>query len=198
MEQGKKPKQAKLYDDEFNPHRAFKSFWRIPRQVMALEDISLGAKVLYGVLATNAGSFGTSYTLKETLQAQMGNPSLKSMYNWQRELIKKGLLRVRQKGRGLPNNYYFLRSYILGNAEEFEFEEGERCVYRGPQVSSPIILTVEIAKQFYAEDVIAWYDRKINGIDAAFPKPCWQYNRKQFKEYRNEWEAKVIAYFETA
>lgn len=164
---------------------------------MALDDISIGAKMLYGVLATNAGAYGTTYTLKETLQEQMGKPSLKSIYNWQRELIKKGLLRVRQKGRGLPNNYYFLRSPILGNADEFEFDEGERCVYKGPQVSTPIVLSVEIAKQFYAEDVLAWYEQKINGSEAAFPKPCWQYDRKQFKEYREAWEAKVITYFET-
>jgi hypothetical protein len=191
----KKPKQAKLYEDEFNPHGVFNSFWRIPRPLMKLDNVSLGAKMLYGVLMVYAGSYGTAYPSRETLQEAMGKPSYKTIYNWQKELVKAGLIRVRQKGRGLPNNYYFLRTPIFGNADQYEYEEGERCIYKGPQVKTPIVLSVPVAKQFFTEDVRSWYERSIGGELIPFPKPCWLYDKVVYKKIKQEWETKLTAYF---
>lgn len=193
----KETKRATLLDDEFNPHKAFRSFWRIPRQIAELENLSLGAKLLYSVLAGLAGEYGTSYPSRAKLQKIFGGPSPKTIYNWQRELVKAGLIRVHQKGRGLTNNYYFLRTPILNNAEEWEFEEGERCVYRGPQVKKPIVVTVDIAKQFFKEDVDSWVQKRIDGYNDQFPKPSWQYDRKGYRKFKEEWEAKIEAYFDS-
>lgn len=196
MENDKEKKKAKLYDDEFNPHRAFRSFYRIPRSIARLENISIGAKLLYGALATYAGEYGTAYSLRDTLREALGMPSHKTLYNWQKELVNAGLIRVRQKGRGLPNNYYFLRTPILGNANKYEFDEGERCIYKGPQVKEPMVLSVDIAKQFFTEDVQSWFQRRIDGYDDPFPKPCWSYDRKWYKQHKETWEAKLADYFD--
>lgn len=114
------PKTAKLYEQEFNPRDYFKErgFWRVPREIAALSNklLSEGAKLLYSVLMTRAGEYGTAYPSKKKLQKDLGNPSLKTLYRWQCELVSAGLIHVHQKGRGLTNNYYFLRSPLIGNA----------------------------------------------------------------------------------
>lgn len=191
-----KPKEAKLKHDEFNPHKAFKSFWRLPRAVAAHERLSLGAKVLYATLAGLAGSYGTSYPSRKKLSALLGGVSHKTLYNWQRELVVNGMIRVNQKGRGLPNNYYFIRNPIFDNAEEYELLGSERCLYTGPQTSEPIAVDVDTARQLYKADVQAWYEKGIAGEQVPFPKPCWIHDRKTFKLYKEEMEGKVLAYID--
>lgn len=87
----------------------------IPRPLLENENLSIGAKVLYGVLIGFAGEYGSAFPKKERIRQAMGMPSLRTLLRWQTELVKAGLIRVKLKGRWLPNNYYFLRSDILGN-----------------------------------------------------------------------------------
>ena len=83
-------KTANLFDDEFNPDGAFNSFVRVPRGILEVPNVvlSVGAKLLYGVLVGFAGSYGTSYPTKERLKDAMGGPSLRTLLRWQRELVE--------------------------------------------------------------------------------------------------------------
>jgi hypothetical protein len=112
-------KRAPLLEDEFRPQStAFTGgFWRIPRSIAAISDkkLSAGAKLLYAVLSTRASGYGACWPYKRTLQDDLGGVSLKTIYRWQRELIEAGLLRVKQKGRGISNNYYFLKSDLIND-----------------------------------------------------------------------------------
>lgn len=115
MQEDKPIKQARLREGEFNPYRAFKSYWSIPKSLVAVESISDGAKIMYGLLVGHARQYGTAYVKKDTLCREMGYRGLRTLLRWQDELECAGLIRVHQKGKGLPNNYYFLCSYIVGN-----------------------------------------------------------------------------------
>src|SRR3989344_789338 len=110
-------KMAPLREDEFYPHAYFKGqpFVRIPILIAKHNHLSLGAKMLYGVLLGLAPS-GTAWPTKGVLKDRIGGASVRTIYRWQTELEKAGLIRVKQKGRGLSNNYYFLKSHIIENA----------------------------------------------------------------------------------
>ena len=110
-------KRADLYDDEFYPDRAFRSFVRVPRGILEVPNsiLSEGAKLLYGNLVGYAGEYGAAYPTKEELRDSMGGPSPRTLLRWQNELRDAGLIRVKVKGRWFPNNYYFLRSGYVGN-----------------------------------------------------------------------------------
>lgn len=181
-------KQAKLKADEFNPYKAFKSFWQVPKPLVAYEGLSLGAKLLYGALVGLAGKYGTAYPTQQALQTLLGGPSLKTIYRWQQELVNKGLIRVKQKGRGLSNNYYFLRSPILENAHEGEFKSGPRFIFTDPNTGEDLTVTKEEAELIFSTIVKGWYRNCTEGMITEFPKPFWQYDRRWYAKYKKEWE----------
>lgn len=77
----------------------------------------MGAKMLYGVLILHAPG-GAAYPKQKTLQKLLGGASTRTIRRWLRELEELGLIRTKQKGRGLSNNYYFLRSNIIDDTQE--------------------------------------------------------------------------------
>lgn len=121
-------KRAELRADEYYPSTAFKSFYKLPREIASVpaKNMSEGAKLLFGVLAGMAGYYGTAYPKVETLCAVMGGRNRRTIQRWTRELVGLGLISSRFKGKRLPNNYYFLRSGIIGNGtpeQNHEWEE---------------------------------------------------------------------------
>lgn len=184
-------KEANLLMDEFNPRKQVRSFWMVPKVIMAHASLSLGAKMLYGVLMGLAGNYGTAYPSRKKLQQFLGNPSEKTLYRWQQELVKAGLIRVLQKGRGLSNNYYFLRSPLFGNAEEGEFEEGARYLYRNKKHGTQTIVSENDARYMFKQEVQEWFDDALAGNTYAFPKPCWPFNRTAYSQYRKQCEQKL-------
>lgn len=178
-------KVARLQDDEFNPYGKIKSFCQVPRGVMQSRDLTPGAKLLYAtLLGFNVRAYGTVYPKKETIRQAMGNPNLKSLYRWQCELVDVGLIRVLKKGKGLPNNYYFLRSPLLGNAGDTEFTNGPRLKYVNPRTGEREIVSMAGARVAFQDEVNGWADWG-NNDPKLFPKPCWRHNRTKYNLYRD-------------
>ena len=121
----KEKKRAALESDEYNPYGYFKSFYKLPREIATIPTqlLSEGAKVLFGVLMSLAGDYGTAYPKIETLSALMGGRDRRTVERWMRELKNIGLIRSKFKGKRLSNNFYFLRSGITGNGTPEENEE---------------------------------------------------------------------------
>jgi hypothetical protein len=186
-------KKAKLLMDEFSPSEYPRNFWMLPRGIAQLEGLSNDAKLLYAALFTLSMKYDTAFATKETLQEYLGNPSKSSLYRWQAELVNAGLLRVLQKGRGLSNNYYFLRHPALGNAEEGEFELGARYLYRSKQYNTQTIVSEEEARAIFKDEIREWYNDGLSGNVQPFPKPSWPFNRVQYSKYRKEWEDRLNA-----
>ena len=178
-------KVARLQDDEFNPYGKIKSFCQVPRGVMQATELTPGAKLLYAaLLGFNVRAYGTVYPKKETIRQAMGNPNLKSLYRWQCELVDAGLIRVLKKGKGLPNNYYFLRSPLLGNASDTEFASGPRFKYVNTRTGEREMLSMAGARSAFQNEVVIWAEDG-SGDPEVFPKPCWRYNRGRYKLYRD-------------
>lgn len=189
-------KKAKLLMDEFAPSEYKKPFWSLPQCIAADEQLSLGAKLLYATLFTLSQKHNTAFATKEVLQEKLGNPSKSSLFRWQRELVDAGLLRVLQKGRGQSNNYYLLRNHILGNAEEGEFEDGARYLYRNKKTGTQTIVSEEEARYIFKTEVNEWFDKAIEGEIETFPKPSWPFNRVTYSKYRDQWMQRLRDYFD--
>ena len=117
MSKSKKP--FKLRADEIYPYEHFKGkkFVKLPYSITQCEELSMGAKVLYGILMLHAPC-GAAYPKQETIQNLLGGVSTRTIRRWLRELEEEGLIRTKQKWRGLPNNYYFLHSPILDDEKD--------------------------------------------------------------------------------
>jgi hypothetical protein len=176
-------KTAKLLPDEYVPMTGIKSYWKMPKDVLKEETLSTGAKLLYGVLGGLAGKYGTSYPSKATLRKYLGNPSLATMYRWQQELVNAHLIRVRQKGRGLSNNYYFLKHPLIPESNPTESNErlyavkdkltGERVLRTHQQCMSEFVLTLE-----------EWVETQQTET-TPFPKAHWPLDRGAYLEIRS-------------
>lgn len=179
-------KVAKLADDEFNPQGNIGNFCQLPRGVLKSKTLSPGAKLLYATLiGFNVSGYGTVYPKKSTIREVMGNPSLKTLYRWQSELVDVGLIRVHQKGKGLPNNYYFLRSPMVDNAAEGEFDGGGRFRYVNYRTGVQKYVNESEARKLFQEDVEDWLLRDWEPADPGdFPKPCWKFSRKKYNLYK--------------
>ncbi len=91
--------------DAFNPWRRFKGVM-ISDQVLA-SDLSLGAKVCYGVLARFAGERGKCFPTMQTIGARIG-VSDRQAKSYIAELAREGYIRRARGGSGRPNRYHFL------------------------------------------------------------------------------------------
>lgn len=190
----KEPKRAKLLNDEFYPSEAKLPFWMLPKAILAHETLSPGAKLLYCVIYSLCYKKGTAWPEHKTLRNYMGGVSEKTINRYQQELTRGGYIRPKQKGRGLPNNYYCLRSATLGNAEEYEFIEGPRYRYVNKQTGIEMILSEGEGQAFFEEDARLWYQSAIQGNIYNFPKPCWHYNRLWYKKVKQQFENQLAEY----
>jgi hypothetical protein len=91
--------------DRFNPWRRFRGVM-IPDPVLAF-DISLGAKVCYGVLARYAGEDGECFPTMQTIGGRIG-VSDRQAKTYVAELVRNGFISRARGGRGRPNRYSFL------------------------------------------------------------------------------------------
>lgn len=107
-----------------------------------------------------------------------------------------GLLRVNQKGRGLSNNYYLLRSPLIGNASEGEFEPGARYVHQDIRSGAFTIVADWLVWPMFTNDAELWLIDTIQGLTRPFPKPCGPYDRKAYSEKKRECEARLQAYYD--
>jgi Helix-turn-helix domain len=177
-------KVARLTDDEFNPQGNISNFCQLPRGVLKSKSLSAGAKLLYATLiGFNVKGYGTVFPKKSTLREAMGYPSLKTLYRWQNELVNVGLIRVHQKGKGLPNNYYFLRSPMVDNAAEGEFEEGGRFRHINWRTGERQYVNESDGRTLFQMDVESWLEWGDSNPD-TFPKPCWKFSRKKYNLYK--------------
>lgn len=193
-ESNKKLKQATLQPDEFHPKGAFKSFWMVPKVIAANKDLSPGAKLLYGLIVVQCQLTGSAWPEHKTLRAELGGISEKTLNRWQMELVKLGLLRVNQKGRGLSNNYYLLRSVIVGNAEEGEFDSTARYLHKNIKTGEITVIEEWLVDINFRDDVHLWWTDVTNGIERAFPKPCGHYDRKKYGIVKREYAEKLANY----
>ena len=91
---------------KFNPFRLFNGIW-IPDALLSFEDISPGAKLLYGLLGRYAGKDGKCYPSQETI-AQKLNRQQRQIRNLLGELERTKLIRWVRRGPGMSNWYEFL------------------------------------------------------------------------------------------
>jgi len=183
----KEIKRAKLFDDEFAPSEVAIPFWRIPKGVLMLGQLSWGAKALYGVLYGMAHKHGTAYPSHDRIKKWMGNPSDSTLYRWQQELVQYRLIRVLQKGRGLSNNYYFIRSPLLENMTKSEYDLNRRVVYRGPLTTESKLVTHDEAVDYYCEEIRQWFDKSERPGQYPMPRPYFICDTEWRKQSRETW-----------
>lgn len=77
----------------------------IPRAVQGRDDITFGAKCLYGALRTaqNTRRQMTYAELAEHIHA-----STRSIVRWVQQLVAAGLVAVKRRGQGLPNLFVLI------------------------------------------------------------------------------------------
>jgi len=109
--------QTKLAE-RFNPWRRFRGIM-IPDPVMA-SDLSLGAKVCYGVLVRFAGERGECWPTMQTIGTRIG-VSGRQAKSYIAELAASGFIARRRGGMGRPNRYSFLRHASFDSAEGKKF-----------------------------------------------------------------------------
>lgn len=181
-------KKASLQFDEFAPSKHKENFFSLPHGIAASETLSSGAKLLYATLYTLAQKHDTAFATKEALQKYLGNPSKSSLFRWQKELVNEGLIRVLQKGRGLSNNYYFLRHPLLGNAEVGEFEPGPRKLYRDRQHGTQTIVTEEEGLFIFEDRLREWYEASCRGEFRTLPEPGIKISPAKRRELELKWQ----------
>jgi hypothetical protein len=180
-------KTVQLLPDEFIPYGNIGSFWQIPKALAENEHLSPGAKLLYGVLVGLVSKRGTAWPKKETLQKHLGNPSVKTLYRWQRELVDAQLLRVHQKGRGLPNNYYLLRHPLLENTYTGQFDGTPRYVYTDPVTGERTLKTQKECWGEFFPVLNEWLEQQ-KTERTPMPKPHWRYDQKDYREVKKNYE----------
>lgn len=187
-------KQVKLLMDEFHPntYRTHEmQFWMLPQPVAADKSLSQGAKLLYAVLFGLARNRGTAFARQDTLGSFISK-STRMVNRYQNELVNAGLIRVLQKGKGLPNNYYLLRHPMLGNAAKGEFEPGARPLYRNRQAGTQTIVTEDEGKHIYEDMLRDWYEASCRGEYVEFPKPGIKLPSEVRKEMEAKWRQQYL------
>lgn len=184
-------KKAKLQLDEFAPSELNKNFFSLPHGIAASETLSTGAKILYATLFTLGKKHDTAFATKEALQKFLGNPSKSALFRWQKELVNEGFIRVLQKGRGLSNNYYFLRHPALNNADIGEFEAGPRPLYRDRKYNTQTIVSEEEGLYIFEERLREWYEVNTNGGFMELPKPGFKMKASQRHELESKWQKRL-------
>jgi hypothetical protein len=91
--------------DRFIPWRRFRGVM-IPDPVLA-SDLSLGAKVCYGVLARFAGENGECFPTMQTIGVRIG-VSDRQASTYVAELVRNGFVSRARGGSGRPNRYGFV------------------------------------------------------------------------------------------
>lgn len=85
----------------------------IPRSVQGRDDLTYGAKCLYGALRT------AQNTRKRPTYAELAkhvHGSVRSVVRWVQQLAKAGLIAVKRRGQGLPNLITVLWNVTSGHA----------------------------------------------------------------------------------
>jgi hypothetical protein len=182
----KEVKQVVLQSDEFHPKGYFNEFWMVPKEIARVKDLSPGAKLLYGTIMVQCNRIGTAWPKHKKLREDLGDVSEKTLNRWQMELVNIGLLRVLQKGRGLGNNYYLLRSTIIGNAQDGEFDSGPRYLHKNIRTGKQTVVDGWLVESVFKDDIDLWWEDVTMGIDRKFPKPCGHYDRKEYSKIRKE------------
>jgi hypothetical protein len=121
----------------------------------------------------------------------MGNPSDSTINRWLKELKDLRLIRVLQKGRGLTNNYYFLRSPILGNMTESEFEEGPKSVYGGRLLDEATLVTGAEAFELFRIEAHEWLRKSRYVGQYSFPKWYGRKDRQLYKSVKQEFDMQL-------
>lgn len=91
---------------------------------MEKSEVSHGAKITYGRLVRYAGKNAKCHPKMKTLAEDI-NSSKSSCYKYIKELKDAGFIESIKRGRGLPNDYYFLRHPKM----KFKSEDEERKNY---------------------------------------------------------------------
>ncbi len=191
-------KQVALLEDEFYPKEWKGQYWKAPKTIISDPNLSPGAKLLYMIIFGESHYRGNSWSEHKTLRSHLGGISESTINRWQNELVEAGLIRVLQKGRGISNNYYCLRSPILGNATVDEYLPGARFKYQNRKTGVIMILNQGEGQFFFEQDAEQWYRDAVTGIEYPFPKPCWNYNRKWYKEVKAMYLNKLYRYIDAS
>jgi hypothetical protein len=185
-------KKASLQYDEFAPSEHKENFFSLPHSIAGIKTLSTGAKLLYATLFTLAKKHNTAFATQETLSEYLGSPSISTIRRWQKELENEGLIRVLQKGRGLSNNYYFLRHPTLGNAKAGEFEPGPRPLYRDRQHGTQTIVTEAEGLFIFEDNLREWLKVNTNGGFMKLPKPGIKIKVSKRKELEQKYQQMYV------
>jgi hypothetical protein len=85
----------------------------LPRSVQQRDDLTYGAKCLYGALRT-ADNTGWQPTYADLARHVSG--SVRSVIRWVQQLVRAGLIAVRRRGQGRPNLFTVLARVTSGDA----------------------------------------------------------------------------------
>jgi hypothetical protein len=106
--------------EPFSPKRMFVGVF-IPDALLACRDLSLGAKLLWAVLARMAGDHGHCWPNQQTL-AQACGCSAREIKRRLRELADYGLIRVVRGGQRRSNTYQFLWHQIFETGDNLSHQ----------------------------------------------------------------------------
>lgn len=161
-----------LMDDEFAPSKCKSDidFWQLPKGVANCNQLSWGARLLYGVIFGHAYKTGEARPSYKALQKWVGNPSKATIQRLIKELVDARLIRTIQRGRGTSNLYHLLKSPLVGNMTEEEFAAGLNFVYAGSYTEDPVLVDELTAIQYYYCELRDWVNKSIHPDDYPMPK----------------------------
>ena len=107
--------------EPYSPYRLFLCAF-VPLPIMAMTDISPGAKLLFGRLALYAGQNTTCFPKLDRLSADLGS-SVDSIGRWMAELTAAKLLNRAQKGSGRPAECEFIWHAALSGVTSAEVQK---------------------------------------------------------------------------
>jgi len=117
--------------EPFSPRRMFVGVF-IPDALLACRDLSLGAKLLWAVLARMAGDNGCCWPNQQTL-AQACGCSAREIKRRVKELTDYGLLRVSRGVQRRSNTYEFLWHELFENGDILSHLRGPNGPLTGDQ-----------------------------------------------------------------
>jgi DNA-binding Lrp family transcriptional regulator len=117
-------------------------FWAIPKEILAIKEVSLEARVLFGVLWTMRNGENLAWPGQRRL-AQILGVSPRSVIRYIKELEGKGLLIRQRKGLRRTNRYQLLIGQVVTSKSDIAVTS------RSDKLSLPIVNRTEVKDKKY-------------------------------------------------
>jgi len=165
-----------------NPYKLFVGAF-IPNWLLEREEVSHGAKIVYGKLCQYAGEDGAAFPKVETLAKSIGfQPRMTQRYL--AELVSLGLIeKVERCAQCLPSDYFFLRHEWM--------EGGVSCVTQGVQRdTTPGVMRVTTTRESVTKKRNI-KERSLFGGESGLPDVEASYPQNRFEEFWKAYPRKV-------